>query len=525
MLIPVNTREPLRWLNFRQSYKRGLIALAVLTVTVFTYALFWFTWPAPDHARLFDEDDSYDSALEPSPPLKGNFSKWERRQGEVRKAFIHAYSGYREHAFPADELLPTSGRNSSKFNGWSVTMVDAMDTMWMMGLKNEFSDAVRAVAAQNFTTDSEYFVPFFETVIRYLGGLLSAYTLSGEPILLARADDLGALLLPVFETPSGLPAYSVDRIMEQFYATKPEDGLFPTRWSRLGTPLDRQYTVGASADSGYEYLLKQYLLSGDTKALKQYLESINGVIQWLLFVTPTRELLYIASMNHRTVTHDLEHLACFLPGLLALGAHTIPDTYLPAKERERHKWAAAGLAYTCYIVYADQESGLGPDKVGMNQGTRWVDKLATWETAGRVGVPPGLKEEGPIKERKGRDYNLNRSGSYFLRPETVESLYIMWKTTGEEKWRERGYKIFAAIERHAKTRYGYTSVAHVDMDPVRSLDDMPSFFLAETLKYLFLLFDGGDHYPFSKWVFNTEAHPLPVFEWSSWERKLYGITP
>ncbi|KAG5349498.1 hypothetical protein C0989_003388, partial [Termitomyces sp. Mn162] len=178
--------------------------------------------------------------------------------------------------------------------------------------------------------------------------------------------------------------------MERLYATKTGNGLFPTR---LGEPLDRRYTVGASGDSGYEYLLKQY------------------------FVTPTRELLYVTSVNHLTVKHDLEHLACFLPGLLALGAHTIPDAYLPAKERERHKWAAAGFAYTCYLLYADQKSGLGPEKVGMKPGVRWVDKLATWEAAGSVGIPPGLKEGGPIKNQKKKDYDLNGGGTYFLRPE------------------------------------------------------------------------------------------------------------
>ena len=101
-------------------------------------------------------------------------------------------------------------------------------------------------------------------------------------------------------------------------------------------------------------------------------------------------------------------------------AHTIPDVYLSAKDRERHEWAAAGLAYTCYVLYADQKSGLGPDKVGMKLGTRWVDKLETWEAAGRVGVPPGLTEEGPIKNQKKKDYDLNGGGTYFLRPEVGE---------------------------------------------------------------------------------------------------------
>ncbi|KAG6864617.1 hypothetical protein C0991_008265 [Blastosporella zonata] len=397
-------------------------------------------------------------------------------------------------------------------------------------------------------------------LIRYLGGILSAYSLSGEPILLSRADDLGTLLLPVFDVyPSGFPAYSVnvqngltkpgwmgssilfseatscqlefkylakltgrkeyyvavDHIMDRFYDINPEDGLFAVSWSGLGIARDRQYSVGASADSGYEYFLKQYILSGDIKALTQYLKSIDGIMKWLLFVTPTRELLYVASMNHRAVKHELEHLACFLPGLLALGAHIIPEAYMSPKERERHRWAAEGLAYTCYVSYADQKSGLGPDGLKMTPGTRWVEKVAAWEAAGRVGVPPGLKEEGPRGDRNERDYD---NGS-----PTVESLYVLWKTTGDQKWRERGYDIFVAIERHAKTQYGYASVEDVDKESVRPIDDMPSFFLAETLKYLFLLFDEGDPYPFSKWVFNTEAHPLPVFEWSSWEQKQYGL--
>lgn len=113
MLITANTSQPFRRLSFRQSYKRGLIAFTVLTL--FTYVLFLFTRLVPDHVDLFEGDYVYDSILEPSSIVKSNLSKWERRQDEVRRAFRHAYSGYMEYAFPADELLATSGGNSSKF--------------------------------------------------------------------------------------------------------------------------------------------------------------------------------------------------------------------------------------------------------------------------------------------------------------------------------------------------------------------------------------------------------------------------
>ena len=180
--------------------------------------------------------------------------------------------------------------------------------------------------------EQDKYAPFFETVIRYLGGLLSAYALSKDPILLARADDLGTALLPVFRTPSGLPFFSVntengnvdktregvavfaemltcqleykylsyltgrkgyydavEQVMDVVYKTNVTStgDLFPSRWSRQsGLPLDRmsrtlsdlparlliQYlgwvSVAGCADSAYEYMLKQWLLTGrtDTKA-------------------------------------------------------------------------------------------------------------------------------------------------------------------------------------------------------------------------------------------------------------------
>ncbi|KAG5650901.1 hypothetical protein H0H81_010599, partial [Sphagnurus paluster] len=396
-----------------------------------------------------------------------------------------------------------------------------------------------------------YYTPFFETVIRYLGGLLSAYALSGEPILLARADDLGTLLLPVFKTPSGLPAFSVsvhtgqtatgwmgesilfseatscqlefkylakltgrkeyytavERIMEHMYAQNPKDGLFALTWTRDGKPRDGEspcdtsvclltqppehYSVGASADSGYEYMLKQYLLTGDTKALAQYLKSTEGILNTLLHLTPTRDLLYVGSSNHGKAIHAQEHLACFLPGVLALGAASVPASHplMPEGTRERHRWAAAGLAYTCYVAYADQESGLGPDGMRMVPGRRWGDALGAWERGGRVGAAPGTGEAGRRGRAEGegqRDYTSGGNPVYLLRPRgewsfgfgcggdaTVESLYVMWKTTGEEKWRERGWEIFSAIERHVRTPYGYASVERVDSDPVHLIDDMP----------------------------------------------------
>ncbi|KAJ3493767.1 hypothetical protein NLJ89_g10944 [Agrocybe chaxingu] len=118
---------------------------------------------------------------------------------EVREAFKHAWTGYKEKAFPHDELASVSGGYTDKYNGWSVTLFDSLDTMWIMGMQEEFADA------------ADHYAGFFETTIRYLGGILSAYALSSEPELKRLADELGQILLPAFDgTESGLPAYSVN---------------------------------------------------------------------------------------------------------------------------------------------------------------------------------------------------------------------------------------------------------------------------------------------------------------------------
>jgi len=101
---------------------------------------------------------------------------------------------------------------------------------------------------------------------------------------------------------------------------------------------------------------------------------------------------------------------------------------------------------------------------------------------------------------------------YMLRPETIESLFIAFRLTGDKRYRDHGWNIFQAIEKHCKIPGGgYATIINVDEVPVRHEDKMEAFFLSETLKYLFLLFSDGDTIPLSKYVFNAEAHPLPIF--------------
>ena len=102
-------------------------------------------------------------------------------------------------------------------------------------------------------------------------------------------------------------------------------------------------------------------------------------------------------------------------------------------------------------------------------------------------------------------------GHSLLRPEYVESLFVLWRVTGEQKWRDWGWDVAMAIQKHARVpKGGYASVNSVSAAHPELRDHMESFFLAETLKYLLLLFSDSDVLPLDQYVLNTEAHPLPI---------------
>ncbi|KAF2664837.1 seven-hairpin glycosidase [Microthyrium microscopicum] len=136
-------------------------------------------------------------------------AKSERQQqlATIKEAFLHAWNGYKTKAWGRDELKPVTGSARNTFNGWSATLVDAMDTMWIMGLTKEFEESVEFVKNIDFYASTRSEIPIFETTIRYLGGLLGAYDVSDGkyPVLLDRARDLGDFIMAAFDTPNRMP--------------------------------------------------------------------------------------------------------------------------------------------------------------------------------------------------------------------------------------------------------------------------------------------------------------------------------
>jgi mannosyl-oligosaccharide alpha-1,2-mannosidase len=142
-------------------------------------------------------------------PDESSWSRTERgqKQAAIKKTFKKAWLGYKEHAWLHDELTPVSGGHRDPFCGWAATLVDSLDTLWIMGFDDEFKEALEALKGIDFTTAARADIPLFETTIRYLGGLLGAYDVSGGKyrILVEKAVELADVLMGAFDTPNRMP--------------------------------------------------------------------------------------------------------------------------------------------------------------------------------------------------------------------------------------------------------------------------------------------------------------------------------
>lgn len=210
----------------------------------------------PEHFPVADEDliPLPTGKPKPVPKVQHDFApespeakaKREDRLAQVKTEMQRAWTGYRTYAFGHDELAPLSKDAKDPFCGWAATLVDSLDTLWIMGLKEEFEDAYY-LGLKNIdfsTTPFRNDIPVFETTIRYLGGLLAAYDVTGGQngkyqLLLSKAVELAEILMGIFDTPNRMPVL--------YYGWKPESGSQPHRASsssgiaELGT-LSMEFT-------------------------------------------------------------------------------------------------------------------------------------------------------------------------------------------------------------------------------------------------------------------------------------------
>ena len=418
----------------------------------------------------------------------------EARAAQVKAEFLHAWRGYRRHAWGHDDLAPL-GRKPHDWYAHSLLMtpVDALDTLLLMGLTDE-ADAARELIATQLDFDQDMYVKNFEITIRLLGGLLSGYQLSGDERLLRKAQDLGTRLLPAFESPTGLPYVEVNLrsgktrgtatnpaetgtlLLEfgtlskltgdtRFYA-KAKRALVET-WRRRsalglvgasidadsGAWLDTESHVSGGIDSYYEYLWKCWRLFGDQDCLDMWKPSIQAANRYLADERDGALWYGYADMRSGQRTHSYYGaLDAFFPALLALSGD-VPR--------------AARLQDSSFRMW--RLHGVEPEVI---------------------------------------DYRTMRIlyPGYALRPEIVESTYYMYHYTHDAKYLAMGATLLRDFVRHCRTPAGFAALA--DVTTGRQKDRMESFVLAETFKYYYLLFAPPATLDFDAVTFNTEAHPL-----------------
>ncbi|THH04887.1 hypothetical protein EW145_g5199 [Phellinidium pouzarii] len=566
------------------SLKFALFYVALAAVSVCCVYLSWDFFKVLLEPWIDFPDSTLHGVRSPAP---ATITADILKRDAIVDSFKHAWHAYERDAMGADEYHPISheGTNLSSAGGIGYTVVDSLDTMMIMGLEDEVVRA-RKWIAEKLSFDKDGSFSTFETTIRVLGGLLSAYHLSGEePLYLEKAVDLADRMLPAFDTPFGLPLSSVNlakrigipdrdnngwvstaevstlQLEMRYLSVLTDDDTYwkaaekacpsfsPSAYFRdfdaycqvmstiklnnirphlvsifmnpetgMFVPFDIR--LGSRGDSYYEYLLKQYLQTARTEEVykNMYLESMDAVNKHLVQRSKLTGIIYTAELiperrpGGETAWRLLpkqDHLVCFLGGSMMLGATTagalVENVSVPphpselSPEAKRDWRVGVELIRTCMETHKTV-TGLAPEIVHFRLPNDGIDLLT-----------PGMPTDWYIKGAKpGAPPPLD--ARYILRPETVESLFIAYRLTGDDIYREYGWQIFQAIEKHCKiSTGGYASVLNVEELPVKLEDKMETFLLSETLKYLYLLFSDAKDISLSEYVLNTEAHPFPIF--------------
>lgn len=443
----------------------------------------------------------------------------ESRRQQVKQVFIKNWNSYRTLAWKKDALLPISGGYKDQFCGWAATLIDSLDTLWIMGLRSEFDEAVAAVAEIDFGVVKEGSgnrVNVFETNIRYLGGLLSAYDLSEREILLVKAKEVGDLLFAGFNTEKRMPVDFIDferakegkegleveervvsaspgtltlemtrlaqvtgdikyydaaaRVMDVFEQGQNRTkipGLWPVYVSmaRQDVMSGNQFGVAGGADSLYEYLPKMYALTGGMETRyesmsRAFLEAADEKLFYRPMVPGNEDVLMIGTgdvtvdddgKEEIVLNPESEHLGCFVGGVYGLGGRLFG----------RPEWVEnQGVKITkgCVYAYRAMPTGMMPERYNMvpcpsrdDAGCRWNEEV--WERE--------KKKRLEWKQHLPKGFTTAKDPRYILRPEAIESVFVMWRITGRQEFQEAAWDMFTAVSNGTETEFANAAVVDV----------------------------------------------------------------
>lgn len=434
------------------------------------------------------------------PP--GSPVDWNALGEDVRDEMRWAWRNYRDHAWGKDQIKPISGGSESfplKDHHLGLTIVEALDTLWAMGLDDEYAEGVEWIRRDlDFDVDGE--VSVFETSIRLVGGLLSGWHASRDPMLLAKARDLADRLLPSFAaSPIGIPHRFVNLKTGALRGNEtnpaetgtfiPEFGILSRatgddryraaakkalvsmfdRRSKIGLLADsidcmtgkwlsRRATIGPPSDSYYEYLWDGWDLLGDGDCLHMYRTLTAAILKY----QPARTggHLWLPDVDFETgerINWQQDELGSFYGGLLAQGGA-----------------AATGAAHTRSWATVQQKYGILPEEIDVG--------------SGKV---------------------LSATNS--LRPELADAAFNHWLLDRRDEWRLIIRDHYLAMKRWNRARYGYSSLADVTASPKVQSDHCPAYWWSEQMKYYYLAFADTARVDYRRLYLTTEGNVLRGF--------------
>lgn len=431
----------------------------------------------------------------------------ESRRQQVRSLFQKNWRSYREFAWKKDALQPLSATYKDQFSGWAATLIDSLDTLWIMGLRDEFDEAVAAVAEIDFGHSSSPFVNMFETTIRYLGGLLSAYDLSKRPVLLQKATELGDLLYAGYNTDNLMPVDFIDfeaakrgeglqvepivvsaspgtlsmemthlsqltgdskyydaiaRVMDVFRQGQMNTSL-PGLWPMYVSMRHKDvasgsdFTIAGCADSLYEYLPKMHVILGGLEQQYKdmslaFMEAADKHLFFRPMIPGDPDILISGNVGvlegEKNLDPETEHLACFIGGLYALGGRLFNH---PA-----YVETGAKLTRGCMHAYQAMPTGMGPERWNMipcpsRDKCAWDEELWVQERQKR----PQWRDHLP------KGFTTAKDPRYILRPEAIESVMILYRITGRREFQDAAWDMFSAISNGTATEYANAAVMDV----------------------------------------------------------------
>ena len=439
---------------------------------------------------------------------------------EVKDEFIRSWEDYKKYAWGHDVLLPIS----KSYQDWykeslHISPIDAYSTMKTMGL-DEYAKEIEDYVVDSISWDKDLFVKTFEVNIRILGGLLAMYEYTNDPKILAKTEDFGKRMLKAFDSPTGIPYYffnlktgevkgekinvaeAASYMFEMgilsyytknpiYYQTAKKANL--AVWERVsdlnlvgeninvetGEWLNNSSHICAGIDSYYEYLLKSYLLFGDEELKPIWEKSLHAVNTYL--VEESDSSFWYKRVDMYTGKKKTTPLDPKNPVTIEGGIITLYDAFFPA------------------ILALDGDL------------ERAEKYQASWDWLwNRYGLEP-MVYDFDAAEPTYPAYDLN--------PEIIESAYYLYHFTQKDIYYHRVEQYWADIKKYCKMDVAFSSIN--DVRTMERKDYMPTFFFAETLKYLYLTFtyENGS-FNMDDYIFNTEAHPFKRASFDKEEAKI-----